>query len=171
VILAVTGFVPIPGHPRSVEEYLRLGEKLLGSDIPILTMRSELEGCWLYQHLAERGGSTTWSVDNNPRKNTLAYHCVQAQKTEWLAAAEDHLPKWCQLPDVLVWIDFGIYNIPGITPRILQDFLRRADGEQAICIPGCWPKKQNHDDRYPNWRFCGGTLIMPRGNVRCRRQE
>ena len=38
--------------------------------------------------------------------------------------------------DIFVWIDYGIFHVPGVTVRIIEQFLRRVENEQAIAIPG-----------------------------------
>ena len=55
MIMAVTAFVPIPGHPRSEEEYPRLADAVdqLGVQMPLMSAEGELEHCWLYQYLQE----------------------------------------------------------------------------------------------------------------------
>jgi hypothetical protein len=160
MITAVTAFVPIPDHPRSDEEYRRLGDRLLAMDskIPMLSAKCELEDCWLWRWLMERPDGFTWSISDNPAKNSLAYHCVQAQKTTWLvAAAQIDL-----LADVFCWIDYGIFHVPGVTDKIISEFLKRADRERVITIPGCWDSDYVYDDEHPCWRFCGGVMLVPR---------
>lgn len=162
MISAVSAFVPIPGHPRSEEEYDRLGQRLLTCS-RVLFAKGELEHCWLYQHLLKEYDFDTsnfsYSVADNPQKNSLAYHIVQAQKTEWLEIASYLEP----LSDVFVWIDYGIFHVPGVTVEIIDSFLKRAESEQAIAIPGCWEKDQyEYRDEWPCWRFCGGVMVVPR---------
>lgn len=164
--VVVTAFVPIPDHPRGAEEYHRLAEPLLelGRRVPFMCAEGELERCWLYDYLSERyqgGLEFTHSVADNPAKNSLAYHIVQAQKTEWLQAATlvDLFSK------VFVWIDYGIFHIPGVTTSIILDFLKRTENEQAIAIPGCWSKPYAYREDWPCWRFCGGVMVVPRQHV------
>jgi hypothetical protein len=169
MISVVSAYVPIAEHPRSRDEFYQLGCQLLEIKHRVLFSRATVEECWLHDYLAHEfmpdGGKFTYSVADNPQKNSLNYHIVMAQKTEWLeAAAAIDLAA-----DVFVWIDFGICHVPGVTPQIIDDFLDRAEGEQAIAIPGCWNKDDvNHqyDDRWPCWRFCGGVMVVPRQFVR-----
>lgn len=160
MILAVTGFTPIPDHPRSVNEYAELGYRLIDTGIPLVIAMGDLELCWLYKYLHERGETFTHSVADNPRKNSIAYHIVQAQKFEWLVEAAEHC---CSVhkPDVLVWIDLGIFHLPGVTSDIIRDFLQRAASEQTIAIPGCWDRDYEYSDERPCWRFCGGLMVVP----------
>ena len=53
LITVVTAFVPIPGHPRSEEEYHRLAEPLMSMQtrVPMVCAEGELDKCWLYKHL------------------------------------------------------------------------------------------------------------------------
>jgi hypothetical protein len=161
MITAVTAYVPIPGHPRSEGIYRDLGRQLLELDIPLMSVEDELKECWLYQFLQWRDHDFTHSVADNPAKNSVAYHVVQAQKSEWLVdAAFAH-----SCPDVLVWLDYGIFHVPGVTGQIIKDFMLRAADEQAIAIPGCWDKDFKYDDSQPCWRFCGGVMVVPRRYV------
>jgi hypothetical protein len=159
VIRAVTAYVPIPGHSRSEAEYRFLGDKLreaIGDKL--LVAEQDLDDCWLFKYLTEHKLKPTHSVADNPRKNSLAYHIVQAEKTELLYAAATVDP----FTKVFVWIDYGIFHIPGITEQIIRDFLDRAESEQAIAIPGCWHKDDFvYDDHWPCWRFCGGVMVVP----------
>jgi hypothetical protein len=158
VISVVTGFVPISDHPRSADEYYMLGQRLLDLDVPIMFSLNKIEDCWLYKYLDHSKLIITHSVADNPAKNTVAYHIVQAQKTEWLAKAAMSNPG----AKVLVWIDFGIFSQPTVTGNLIRDFLARARFEQEIAIPGCWEKDRPYDDRFPHWRFCGGVMVVPR---------
>jgi hypothetical protein len=166
MIAVVTGFVPIPEHPRPEAEYRKLGERLLNTAVPhgmalCMAMEMKLTDCWLYQYLHWRGTEFTHSVSDNPKKNTPAYHVVQAQKSEFLLEAA----RSNTIPEVFVWIDFGIFHLRGMTDQILIDFLQRAQHEQAITIPGCWSLPYKYDDDHPCWRFCGGVMVVPRKYV------
>jgi hypothetical protein len=163
MITAVTAFVPIPGHPRPEAEYRELGHRLLTINQRVLSADGDLTKCWLYEHLKCKYDLDTahfsYSIADNPQKNSLWYHIIQAQKTEWLEMASAIDP----FSDVFVWIDYGIFHVPGITSAILEKFLERADSEQAIAIPGCWQKDQYpYNDEWPYWRFCGGVMVVPR---------
>lgn len=163
MITAVTAYVPIQGHPRPEEEYRKLGLQLLCVKIPLMFRHAELEECWLYQYLNTYGSNKefTCSVSDNPQKNSIAYHIVQAQKSEWLADAALDNPD----ADVLVWIDYGIFHVPGVTGEIIRNFIVRAANERTIAIPGCWDEGYRYDDDHPCWRFCGGVWVVPRQYV------
>ncbi len=164
MIAAVTAFVPIPGHPRTADEYYALAVPLLvlGQQMPLLAIEEELEACWLYQYLHEVYGKPSrvkHSVSDNPKKNSLAYHIVQAQKTEFLLSAAQASDFGF---DTYVWIDYGIMHVPGVTVPVIKEFMKRADGEQTIAIPGCWGPDYTYNDQHPCWRFCGGVIVVPR---------
>jgi hypothetical protein len=158
--LAVTTYVPIPNHPRTREKYEDLGKLLLAAGIPIVRLDGTLEDCWLHRYLQDRyaPGEFTHSVADNPAKNSVGYHVVQAQKSELLAITAERVD---DAAEVLVWIDLGIFHLPGMTPQVIRDFMWRADDELAIAIPGCWNLDYEYDDRYPCWRFCGGLMVVP----------
>jgi hypothetical protein len=167
VIAVVTGFVPIPEHPRSEAEYRKLGKRLMTAQVPqgeatCMQLEMKLTDCWLYQWLEWRGQDFTHSVSDNPKKNTPAYHIVQAQKSEMLMeAARASNPNI----DVFCWIDYGIYHLTGMNDQVLVEFLRRAKDEQTVTIPGCWNRDYTYTDEHPCWRFCGGVMIVPRRYV------
>ena len=168
MIGVVTGFVPIPGHPRSEVEYRKLGDRLLQAQVPqedavLMQLEMDLERCWLYEYLKWRGGEVTHSVSDNPRKNTKAYHIVQSQKAEFLLEAARNYREVDV--DVYAWVDYGIFHLPGMTDEILVDFLRRAKDERSITIPGCWDRNYTYDDNHPCWRFCGGVMIVPKRDL------
>jgi hypothetical protein len=161
MITAVSAYVPIPDHPRSEQEFDALGKQLLGLKHRMLLAKGDLNKCWLYQYLMETFPPEhviTHSISDNPKKNSLAYHIVQAQKTEWLETATYVDTS----SDVFVWIDYGILHVPGVTVEIIDAFLDRADSERAIAIPGCWTRNYQYDDAHPCWRFCGGVMVVPR---------
>ena len=158
-LIVVTGYVEIPGHPRSREEYDRFGEQLCSlSEAPVRVLRRPLEDCWLDEHV--RGKRVEHATADNPAKNTLADHTVQHQKTAWLLEALETEPS----AEVLVWIDYGIFHQPGITVKVIDEFLRRVRGCSTLAIPGCWPhaRRMFHS---PDWRFCGSSLVAPRAHV------
>jgi FkbM family methyltransferase len=117
--------------------------------------RCALEDCWLYDHVRDRRVDHT--VADNPKKNSLAYHVVQHQKTAWLVSALETNP----LADVLVWLDYGIFHVPGVTADVIDDFLGRVAARCEIAIPGCHVVSSASIDS-PDWRFCGGSLVVPR---------
>ena len=161
-IRVVTGFVPIEGHPRSMAEYSELGKGLRAIRAPFKAFYNTVEDCWLYKKLQEAGAyHLTHSMGDNPAKNTLAYHIVQHQKTDWLGAASIIDPS----ATVFVWLDYGILHVPGVTVDVINTFLNQVKDDD-FAIPGCWGPERPSDDSYPSWRFCGGLMIVPRKYLR-----
>lgn len=162
MIKIVTGFVPIPNHPRPIEEYAKLGEQLYEVDHPTSFVHQNVETCWLFKFLQWKPQlNGVCAQADNPKKNTFPYHIVQHQKTEWLSDVAYMDP----VPDVFAWIDWGIFSVPGVTAAVIYEFLRRAAHERAIVIPGCWDKPASLadiPDLTPCWRFCGGLWVVPR---------
>lgn len=170
----VTGYVPIPKHPRTAEEYGRLGEQvfgpLAGAGVNIRRFMEPVENTWMMRailEMAHRVGEQGigHAVADNPTKNTLAYHCVQHQKFEWLLRASQEAPKDIQ---TFVWIDYGVGHVPGVDAHVVWDFLEKVKRRKGdFAIPGCWEKGQaiiNH--WFPCWRFCGGVFVVPRKKVK-----
>ena len=168
-VKVVTGFCPIPDHPRSLDMYGDLGEKLKS----VLGVRASqafhfnIHDLWLTQFLERQAPMQpplTWAKADNPAKNTLEYHCVQHQKVEWLALAST----MDQEADTFVWVDFGIMHLPDMNGDYLTSFLDRIV-KNDFAIPGCWtkddPRIELAGDEYPNWRFCGGVWIVPRADI------
>lgn len=163
-VKVVTGFVPIPGNPRKVEDYVELGNRLKGAMgvRPIQAFYYEMHDLWLarfVERLPPMEPPLTWAVADNPQKNSLEYHCVQHQKTEWLAQAAN----MDQDADTFVWVDYGIMHLPGMNGDYLTSFLDKIK-KQDFAIPGCWPRGEVLTDT-PCWRFCGGLMIVPRQDV------
>lgn len=161
-VKVVTGYVPIPDHPRSAAAYGRLGEECFGNlgDVPVRSYYWPVERCWMYRFLQHAPYRLTHSVSDNPAKNTVMYHCVNHQKFEWL----HHDAMLDPEPDVFVWIDYGILHVPGITVAVIRDMLKKVV-DNDLAIPGCVPKPLTVDDQHPCWRFCGGLLVVPRTQV------
>lgn len=161
-LIVVTGYVEIPGHPRSRLQYDQLGAQLRDlSEAPVREHRCSLEDCWLDEHV--RTANVEHATADNPTKNTIAYHTVQHQKTAWLLEAMEAEPS----AEVLVWIDYGIFHQPGITVNVIDEFLRRVRAHPCpmLVIPGCWSRARRTFD-WPDWRFCGSSLVAPRASVR-----
>lgn len=160
-IKIVTGYVPIPGHPRSAAEYGELGEKMYRNvQAPVKAFYTQLDRCWLYREMYNRN----WNIDHyegdNPEKNTLEYHIVQHQKAEWLLAAllQD------QTPDTFIWMDYGIAHQPGVTPEVVNEFLPKV-AKDDFAIPGAWDRPEVVEMQYPCWRFLGSLWIVPKQYV------
>lgn len=155
----VTGYVPIPDHPRTAAEYGELGERLGGAPVPKKAFYMRVEDTWLHKYIKTLKWMPAVSQHDNPEKNSLAYHCVNHQKTSWLVQAADEDPD----ADVLVWVDYGIFRLPGVTNQAIYEFMERVD-DRAIYAPGCWDQAPI-ESVGPCWRFCGSVLAVPRRYV------
>lgn len=153
----VTAYVPIPGHPRTAKEYGELGEKLGGVPVRKKCFYNKPEDLWLTKYISKLPFHPTPSGWDNPKKNSLLYHAVNHQKTTWLVQAANESPD----ADVLVWVDYGIFHLPGISNQAIYEFMERVD-DKAIYAPGCWDKPQVVEAAYPCWRFAGSVLAVPR---------
>ncbi len=159
----VTGYIPIQGHPRSAEEYGTLGENLfkpLAQNWQVKRYLETVGETWLWKYVGHKKG-ITHSAGDYPEKNSLAYHCVNHQKFGWLlkAAIED------PTPDVFVWLDYGVGHVHGVTPEVVDEFLKKVESDPKFAIPGCWDESAMISDFFPCWRFCGGVLVVPRHHV------
>lgn len=160
-ILVVTGYVPIAGHPRSAAEYGELGENLFGkiTAASVHPFYESVPATWVFKILQDTPFSVQPSVADNPAKNTIAYHCVQHQKFGWLLKAALIHP----LVQTLVWMDYGIGHVSGVTPEVVNEFLDNV-AHDDLAIPGCWEREyaqENANYLWPNWRFCGGLMVVP----------
>lgn len=164
MLTIVTGYVPIQGHPRSAKEYGELGEDLFGKlrgDFSIMPFYETVQETWLCKLIQKTGIDVTHSVGDNPEKNSLAYHCVQHQKFAWLLKAAISDPR----PGTLVWVDYGIGHVPGVTADVVNAFMSSVKLDD-FAIPGCWPRTTMIiNDYFPCWRFCGGLMVVPRAKV------
>ena len=114
----VTGYVRLDLPNRSHADYGRLGAELLmaPADVDRQVFAGTPESCW---HWRLSDGATLPA--GNPEKDTRAFHAVQHEKTAWVAAAAERTEA-----DILVWMDYGILHVPGITPALVTAFLERA---------------------------------------------
>lgn len=153
----VTAYVPIPNHPRTAEEYGALGEQLGGVPVRKKCFYNTLSELWLQKYINKLPFTPRASEHDNPLKNTLAYHCVQHQKTTWLVQAANEDPD----ADVLVWVDYGIFRLPGVNNQAVYEFMEKLD-DKAIYAPGCWQSPDAVEASFPCWRFCGSVIAVPR---------
>jgi hypothetical protein len=164
-VKVVTGFCEIKGHPRKVEEYVELGNRLKSAMgvRPIQAFYYDMQDLWLTQFLQclpPMEPPLRWAKADNPVKNSLEYHCVQHQKVEWLAQAAN----MDQEADTFVWLDYGIMYLPGMNGDYLTAFLDKIV-KNDFAIPGCWPPVELDDLDNPCWRFCGTVMIVPRADI------
>jgi hypothetical protein len=153
----VTGYVPIPNHPRTASEYGELGEKLSGVPVRKKAFYMKVQDTWMHKYIQKLPFVPRSSEHDNPMKNSLAYHCVNHQKTSWLVQAADEDPE----ADILVWVDYGVFRLTGVNNQAIYEFMEKLD-DKAIYTPGCWDKPQVVEAAYPCWRFCGSVLAVPR---------
>ncbi len=160
-VKVVTGYIPLKDHPIAIQDYWAYGDKLLRNLACRTSMdntTTTVEDTWLYSWLEHSDRlNMSHSVADNPAKNTLAFHCVQHEKFRWLqrAARTDD-----ENSEILVWIDYGILHVPGVTIEVIQNYLERLTPTD-IQIPGCWQRDEHINQLYPCWRFCGGVLAVP----------
>jgi len=156
----VTAYVPIPNHPRTAAEYGELGEKLSGVPVRKKAFYQHPADLWMMKYINGLPFVPASSKHDNPSKNTLAYHAVNHQKTSWLVQASNEDPE----ADVLVWVDYGIFRLPGVNNQAIYEFMEKVD-DKAIYAPGCWDRPQVVESAYPCWRFCGSMLAVPKKQV------
>jgi hypothetical protein len=152
----VTGYVPIAGHPRGAGEYGELGEKLSGVPVRKKAFYDQVQNLWLTKFIRELPFVPLASEGDNPEKNSIAYHIVNHEKTKWLCQAADDDPE----ADVVVWVDYGIFRLPGVSNEAIYKFVESLD-DKAIYAPGCWDKSTVIESAFPCWRFCGSVLAVP----------
>ena len=164
-VRVITGYVRLEGHPRPPAEYEALGQRLSGAlglaDIGVYYQK--VPDLWLTQFLEKlppMEPPLRAATGDNPKKNSLEYHCIQHQKFAWLARAANE----DQESDTFVWMDYGIMSQPGITGEIIQDFLRKIR-KNDFAMPGCWGPTPDPMDSFPCWRFCGSLMIVPRADT------
>jgi hypothetical protein len=156
----VTGYVPIPNHPRTAAEYGELGERLSGVPVLKKAFYMRVEDTWMAKYFARSQIIPQASQHDNPLKNTLAYHYVNHMKTSWLVQASNEDPE----ADVLVWVDYGIFRLPGVNNQSIYEFCEKLN-DKAVYAPGCWQKPTVVESAYPCWRFCGSVLAVPKRYV------
>lgn len=156
----VTGYIPIPNHTRGPQEYGDLGEKLGGVPVPKKAFYMRLEDTWMRKFIDKAKFVPRSSESDNPHKNSLAYHCVNHMKSTWLVQAADEDPD----ADVLVWVDYGIFRLPGVNNQSIYEFIEKLD-DRAIYAPGCMSRPDVIESVHPCWRFCGSVLAVPRTMV------
>lgn len=153
----VTGYCPIPGHPRTAQEYGALGEKLSGVPVRKKAFYCKPEELWLSKYIVKLPFMPVPSRGDNARKNSILYHAVNHQKSTWLVQAANEDPD----TDVFVWVDYGIFNLPGVNNQAIYEFMEKVD-DRAIYAPGCWEKPLVVEASFPCWRFAGSVIAVPR---------
>jgi hypothetical protein len=158
----VTGHVHLPSADfyRSPDDFDRFSKRLL--DAPVaksVFAEYPLDACWLRQYIDgnAQGAKAAQGPGCNPKKDTLDYFTILAQKTDWLSTVyKNDSPA-----DKYVWMDYGIYHQDGFTEDLVADFLKDADNTRTtIDIPGIWGPGPVTDDE-PCWRFLGSMFVCP----------
>jgi hypothetical protein len=146
-VCVVTGYVPLPCEHRSRERYNELGAKLLECCNRSIVFRQELGDCWLSKKIGnvELGG-----------KDSTAYHCVQHEKFSWLERASTVTDS-----TTLIWIDYGVFHMPGVTKEIVCDFIRRVEESEPDVIVSPSGSAGDPFGSNPTWLFLGAVFVVP----------
>ena len=127
----VTGYLRLDLPNRSHEEYERLGGRLLAASDGVADLRWYYGGCIeAFWHWQLSAGAVL--PEGNPAKDTRAFHAVQHEKTAWVADAAEQTDA-----DVLVWMDYGLLHVDGITEETVAAFLARAATDAPRRGPAC----------------------------------
>lgn len=183
-VVFVTAYRSLPSHPRAPEKYFELGSRLLSTGLPFMVFTES-------QHAARFGEfpavirtvvddeplvggrvgitSPRLPATDNPSKDTLEYHCLMHRKTRYLVESYRHLQQIYQeqIYEVvrLVWIDFGIFHLPGVTEAHLKQLNERCgrDLSRQIRAPSAWRLDQDSqiDSGRIQWYLLGGLLSVP----------
>jgi len=125
----------------------------MDAGLPTIVYQQPLSECWLTQHHESLGTRVVPAG-----KDSLAYHCVQHEKTQWLAKTATHCV------GTLIWLDYGLLDMPGVVARHIVDFYRHVDSHppKHVTIPTAgWPTDSPIDDSRPCWICAGSVLVMP----------
>ena len=172
----VTGYIRLDLPNRSHEEYERLGGRLLSAanapafvftncdrvkyrrnvSLSTVVRDASVDGCWHWQ-LSD--GATL--PCGNPAKDTRAFHAVQHEKTAWVADAAERTDA-----DILVWLDYGLLHVPGITEAHVAAFLARAATDaprDRVGMASIWgPPAGAPGWSSVGWWCAGGVFTCPR---------
>lgn len=165
-IRLVTGHVSLPSADfyRPPEDFARFSKRLLSAPVEKSVFAEwPLDDCWFRQYINIHGREPTVAQGPgcNPKKDTLDYFIILAQKTEWLRIAYENDP----LADKYIWMDYGIYHQDGFTEDLVADFLKLADNSfSTIDMPGLWGRATVSDTE-PCWRFLGSMFVCPAEQV------
>ena len=170
----VTGYLRLDLPNRSHGDYEVLGARMLAAAngvearvygstawVPLTHPQTTLvpqflEDCWHWQ-LSD--GATLPA--GNPGKDTRAFFAVQHEKTAWVADAAERTDA-----EILVWLDYGLLHVPGITEAHVASFLARAATDaprDRVGMASIW----GFPGGVPGWSsvgwWCaGGAFTCPR---------
>lgn len=156
----VTGYVRLDLPNRSHDEYQRLGGQLVGAaesgGHEVQAIRGTVENCW-HWHLSNGAELPA----GNPGKDTREFHAVQHQKTAWVAESANHTGA-----EIIVWMDYGLLHVPGVTADMVPAFLERAAASaprDRIGMASIWGAPRRIPDwRSVEWWCAGGVFTVPR---------
>jgi hypothetical protein len=156
----VTGYIRLDLLNRSHAEYERLGRQLVGAAEAaghlVNVFGGKVDDCWHY-HLSAGAELPL----GNPGKDSRQFLAVQHQKTAWVADAATITDA-----DVLVWMDYGLLHVPGITAGMVPAFLERAAASaprDRVGMASIWgPPRRIPDWRSVEWWCAGGVFTVPR---------
>lgn len=171
----VTGYVRLDLPNRSHEEYERLGGRMLSAvdapvvmftncdrvryrrhvSLPTVVLNASLDSCWYWQ-----ASDGTVLPGGNPNKDTRSFLSVQHQKSAWVADAA----RWTDA-EMLVWIDFGVLHVPGITEDAIRQFVARSANapRDRISMASIWgPPGHRVAPFKVAWHCAGGVVAVPR---------
>lgn len=172
----VTGYLRLDLPNRSHAEYHVLGARLMAAadgheliacgDVswaPVTFspgpafIPTTVDACW---HWAVSDGALLPA--GNPEKDTRAFHATQHEKTAWVAAAADRTDA-----DILVWMDYGLLHVPGVTEALVAEFLARAAHRaplDRVGMASIWegPPYLTPVPHRVAWHCAGGVFTVPR---------
>jgi hypothetical protein len=155
----VTGYVRLDLPNRPHDEYAGLGARLIDAAdmVDQITFGGTVDACW---HWALSEGALL--PVGNPEKDTRAFHAVQHEKTAWTAAAAERTDA-----EILVWLDYGIFHVPGVTEDLVAAFLARAaerGPRDRVGMASIWegPPEITPVPHRVAWHCAGGAFTVPR---------
>ena len=156
----VTGYIRLDLPNRSHDEYDRLGRQLVDAaregGHEVQTFGGRVDDCW---HWSLSEGATL--PLGNPDKDTREFHAVQHEKTSWVVDASEKTDA-----NILVWMDYGLLHVPGITADMVSQFLERAAAyapRDRLGMASIWGAPFRQPDwRSVEWWCAGGVFTVPR---------
>ena len=156
----VTGYIRLDLPNRQHAEYERLGDELVASaregGHQVMLGGGAVDDCW---HWSLSEGAEL--PIGNPAKDTRAFHAVQHQKTSWVVDAAEQSDA-----EILVWMDYGLLHVPGITADMVPRFLERAARDaprDRVGMASIWGAPRSVPGwQTPEWWCAGGVFTLPR---------
>ena len=156
----VTGYIRLDLPNRQHAEYERLGSQLVAvaeaGGHQVMLGGGAVEDCW---HWTLSEGAEI--PIGNPAKDSREFHAVQHQKTSWVVDVAEQTDA-----DVLVWMDYGLLHVPGITADMVPRFLERAARDaprDRVGMASIWGAPRSVPGwQAPEWWCAGGVFTVPR---------